>query len=265
LVIAVFGLSLLLPLLISLAIGDDAQLAFDKVVLLTIGCGLALWLVGRLHGRDLKARDGFLLVVTIWALLPVCAAQPLLFDMPQLSFTDAYSEAMSGLDNLPPSINLWPTQMHFIGGMGVIVLVVAVLPMLGVGGRQMFKAEAPTPMTDTKLIPRMTETAKGLRSAYIILAMSHLSLSPYRYDAGIRRFLAVALLSCLGLAFFLGAQNIYLDFPSALRYATINNMGPGPGQVGPASTYAVLTDFQTWCAYSPCRSAAWNCSRHWWC
>jgi trk system potassium uptake protein TrkH len=317
LVIAVFGLSMLLPLLVSLAIGDEAQLAFDKVFLLTFGVGIMLWLVGRMHRRDLKARDGFLLVVTIWLLLPVFGAQPLLFYMPELSFTDAYFEAMSGLtatgatvlaglDDLPPSINLWRTQMHFIGGMGVIVLVVAVLPLLGVGGRQMFKAETPTPMKDTKLTPRMTETAKGLWVAYMLLttacmlafwaagmdwldalihafsvmglggfsshdasigffdsptieaiaggfaqlaginfathfmAMRHVSLSPYRYDAEIRWFLSVVLLSCLGLALFLWARDIYLDFPSALRYAAFNT-------ISIATTLGFATDdYNTW-------------------
>ena len=182
LVIAVFGLSMLLPLTVSLAIGDDAQLAFDQVFLLTFGSGLMLWLIGRRHRRELKARDGFLLVVTIWLLLPLFGALPLMFHISDLSFTDAYFEAasgltatgstlLSGLELLPPSINLWRTQMHYLGGMGIIVLVVAVLPMLGVGGRQMFKAEIPTPMKDTKLTPRMTETAKGLWVAYLIFTV----------------------------------------------------------------------------------------------
>ncbi len=317
LVIAVFGLSMLLPLFISLGIGDDAQLAFDKVFLLTFGCGLLLWLFGRLYRRELKSRDGFLLVVMIWLLLPVFGAQPLMFYLPELSFTDAYFEAMSGLtatgatvlgglDALPPSINLWRTQMHFIGGMGVIVLVVAVLPMLGVGGRQMFKAETPTPMKDTKLTPRMTETAKGLWGAYMLLttactlsfwaggmgwldalthafsvmglggfsshdaslgyfdsvtleaiaagfallaginfathfmALRHLSLNPYRYDSEIRWFLSVVLLSGIGLALFLWAKDFYLDFPTALRYALFNT-------ISVATTLGFATDdYNTW-------------------
>ncbi len=182
LVIAVFGLSMLLPLTVSLAVGDDAQLAFDQVFLITFGSGIGLWLIGRRHRRELKVRDGFLLVVMIWLLLPLFGALPLLFQIPDLSFTDAYFEAtsgltatgstlLSGLEHLPPSINLWRTQMHYLGGMGIIVLVVAVLPMLGVGGRQMFKAEIPTPMKDTKLTPRMTETAKGLWVAYMIFTV----------------------------------------------------------------------------------------------
>jgi trk system potassium uptake protein TrkH len=131
------------------------------------------WLAGRRWRRELKARDGILLVVLTWTLTPLFAALPLLLFLPGLSITDAYFETMSGLtttgatvlsglDRLPVSINIWRAQLHWLGGLGVIVLVVAILPMLGVGGRQMFKAETPGPMKDDKLTPRMAETAKGL-------------------------------------------------------------------------------------------------------
>jgi trk system potassium uptake protein len=317
LVIAVFGLSMLLPLLISLGIADAAQLAFDKSFLITIGAGLALWLIGRLHRRELKARDGFLLVVMIWVSLPVFGTLPLMFYLPELSFTDAYFEAMSGLtatgstvlsglDHLPPSINLWRTQMHYIGGMGIIVLVVAVLPMLGVGGRQMFKAETPTPMKDTKLTPRMTETAKGLWVAYILftvlcvlafwgagmdwldalihafsvmslggfssydaslghfnsglieiiagtfaliaginfashfIAIRSASLAPYRYDAEIRWFLLIVLWSGIALALYLWLTGVYPDYSTAIRYAVFNT-------ISVATTLGfATTDYAAW-------------------
>jgi hypothetical protein len=121
-------------------------------------------------------RDGFLMVVMVWALLPVFACLPFMFHL-HASFTDAYFEAMSGLtttgatvlsglDALPPSINLWRGMLVWLGGMGLIVLAVAVLPLLGIGGRQMFKAETPGPMKDSSLTPRMAETAKGLWVVY---------------------------------------------------------------------------------------------------
>ncbi|MEI2650834.1 MAG: potassium transporter TrkG [Microthrixaceae bacterium] len=99
-----------------------------------------------------------------------------------MSFTDAYFEAvsgltatgatvLSGLDAMPLSINFWRTFMHWIGGMGVIVLAVAILPLLGVGGRQMFKAETPGPMKE-KLTPRIAETAKGLWDVYLLLTVA---------------------------------------------------------------------------------------------
>jgi trk system potassium uptake protein len=171
---------MLVPLLLSEITRDGAQTAYDEAALITIGSGLLLWLIGRHWRRELKIRDGILLVVLTWTLLPVFAALPLIFYMPDLSLADAYFEAMSGLtatgatvlsglDDLPNSINLWRAQLHWIGGLGVIVLVTAVLPLLGVGGRQMFKAETPTPMKDQKLTPRMAETAKGLWVVYVIL------------------------------------------------------------------------------------------------
>ena len=100
-----------------------------------------------------------------------------------LSFTDAYFEAMSGLtttgstvlsglDRLPPSINLWRHLLHWIGGMGIIVLAVAILPLLGVGGMQLYKAETPGPMKDEKLTPRITETAKALWFIYMVITIA---------------------------------------------------------------------------------------------
>lgn len=179
-IVLVFGLSMLAPLLLSELTRDGAERAYDEAVLITIGAGLAMWLTGHHWRRELKMRDGILLVVLTWGLLPAFAALPLIIFMPGLSLADAYFEAMSGLtatgatvlsglDDLPDSINLWRAQLHWIGGLGVIVLVAAVLPLLGVGGRQMFKAEMPTPMKDQKLTPRMAETAKGLWLVYVIL------------------------------------------------------------------------------------------------
>jgi trk system potassium uptake protein TrkH len=127
-------------------------------------------------------RDGFLMVVMVWALLPVFACLPFILFNCTLSFTDAYFEAMSGLtttgatvlsglDTLPPSINLWRGMLVWLGGMGLIVLAVAVLPLLGIGGRQMFKAETPGPMKDSSLTPRMAETAKGLWLVYVVVTV----------------------------------------------------------------------------------------------
>ena len=126
----------------------------------------------------------------VWTTLPAFATLPLLFYLPGLSFTNAYFEAtsgltasggtvLSGLDQLPPSINLWRGFMIWLGGMGVIVLAVAILPLLGVGGSQIFKAETPGPMKDTKLTPRIAETAKGLWLVYF--ALTGLCLLAYRW------------------------------------------------------------------------------------
>jgi trk system potassium uptake protein TrkH len=181
-VIAGFGAAMLLPVATAWLLGDGAESAFDEGTAIALGSGLALWWATRKRRRELRIRDGFLLVVLVWTLLPAYAAVPLMaYFWPRLSFTDAYFEAVSGLtttgatvleglDALPYSINLWRAQLVWMGGMGLIVLAVAILPLLGVGGRQMFKAEAPGPLKQTKLTPRMTETAKWLWLTYFGLS-----------------------------------------------------------------------------------------------
>lgn len=183
-VIAIFGLLMFFPLACSLILNDGASEHFKTAFYITFLCGLLIWLVTRQkERRDLYARDGFLLVALVWLILPNFGALPLLFNDVHLSFTDAYFEANSGLtatgasvlldvENLPRSLNIWRTFLHWIGGMGIIVLVVAILPLLGIGGRQLFKVEVPTPMKESSLTPRITETAKGLWLTYILLTIA---------------------------------------------------------------------------------------------
>ncbi|MBN8473708.1 potassium transporter TrkG [Sulfuritalea sp.] len=176
-----FALCLAVPMGLSWYLGDGAHSAFDEAFLLTLATGAGLYFTARREKRELKVRDGFLLVVVIWTLLPVFAALPLILQL-NISFTDAYFEAMSGLtatgatvltglDHMPLSINFWRTFMHWIGGMGVVVLAVAILPLLGIGGRQMFKAETPGPMKESGLTPRIAETAKGLWKVYFLFTV----------------------------------------------------------------------------------------------
>ena len=179
LIVLIFGASILLPVAVSHALGDGAERAYDAALLITVGSGAALWLLSRGRPGELQVRDGFLLVAAAWTVLPAFATLPLLIQLPHLSFTDAYFETVSGLttsgatvldglDKLPPSINVWRAQLVWMGGMGVVVLAVAILPLLGVGGAQVFRAETPGPMKDTKLTPRITETAKGLWGVYFV-------------------------------------------------------------------------------------------------
>ena len=183
LIVMIFGLLMGFPIGISYYLQDGAHIAFDNAVLFTVTAGLATWLLTRGKRRDLRVPDGFLLVAASWIVLPIFGALPLMGYLPELTFTYAYFEAvsgltatgatmLSGLDDLPISINVWRTFMHWIGGMGVIVLVVAILPLLGIGGRQLFKAEVPTPMKEQSLTPRITETAKGLWITYILLTVA---------------------------------------------------------------------------------------------
>ena len=197
--IVVFGLTMLIPLGFALFIDDGASRVFEKSILLTLACGLILWQVTRRFKRELQTRDGFLLVVLVWSVLPAFAMLPFLFCLPDLSLSMAYFEAVSGLtatggtvltglDDLPLSINLWRGEIVWFGGMGLIVLAVAILPLLGVGGRQIYKAETPGPMKESKLTPRIAETAKGLWLIYACLTLA--CMIAYRW-AGMDWFDAV--------------------------------------------------------------------------
>ncbi len=151
-------------------------------MVITLALGLTLWLSTARYQRELLPRDGFLLVNLVWTVLPACSAVPLMLAIDGLSWTEAYFEAMSGLtatgatvfsglDALPVSVNVWRCFMQLIGGLGVMLLVVAVLPLLGLGGVQLYKAETPGPMKDARLTPRIAETARGLWSVYFVFSM----------------------------------------------------------------------------------------------
>jgi trk system potassium uptake protein len=177
---AFFGLLYVLPLVWSVGAADGAYLDFVIAGGVNVVVGLAIAALTRRFRRELKPRDGFILVTLSWVLMSGSATIPLMLALPDLSFTDAYFEAMSGLtttgstvlnhlDDLPQSINLWRHVLHWIGGIGIIVLVVAVLPLLGVGGMQLYRAETPGPVKDEKLTPRITETAKALWFTYLTI------------------------------------------------------------------------------------------------
>jgi len=155
--------------------------------LIALTLGGAMWAGTRRYRAELRPRDGFLLVTLVWSFLPLLGTIPLLLyfqDIGQpLKFSDAYFESMSGLtatgatllsglDQLAPTINLWRVTMHWVGGMGIIVLAVAILPLLGVGGHQLFRAETPGPMKEEKLTPRIASTAKALYAIYFGLSIA---------------------------------------------------------------------------------------------
>ena len=175
---ALFAVTFVLPLVSALVFQDGTFDDFAIAAGINVVIGRAIAGATRRYKRELKARDGFLLVTLTWVLMSLSAAVPLMIALPGISFTDAYFEAVSGLtttgstvitglDNLPPSINLWRHALHWFGGIGIIVLAVAVLPLLGVGGMALYRAETPGPVKDEKLTPRITETAKALWLTYI--------------------------------------------------------------------------------------------------
>mgnify|MGYP001193206207 CR=1 FL=1 len=321
-VLLLFAMSLSVPLALSLALADGAQLAFAYALAATLLAGLLLWLATFRERRELQVRDGFLLVALVWTVLPAFATLPLMLSIEGLSFTDAYFEAVSGLtasgatvltrlDAMPPSVNIWRGLMIWLGGMGVIVLAVAILPLLGVGGSQLFKAETPTPMKDTKLTPRIAETAKGLWLVYVgftaaciaaywlagmgaldalmhgfttmglggfsthdasfahwnspaieavaivfmlvaainfathFLAWRRVSGAPYRRDPEAKAMILVLAVSVLLVAGYLLLNGVYDEFKTALRYAAFNVVS-----IATTTGYA-STDFGQWPIFAP--------------
>ena len=211
LIAMVMSLSHLLPLGVSFFHDDGATQAFVISMIVNFAVGCAMWLGTHHNKRDLTPRDGILLVVLAWCGGAAFATLPLLLAIPGLTFTDAYFETMSGLtttgatvlsdlDNLAPSLNFWRCLLVWLGGMGLIVLAVAILPLLGIGGRQIFKAETPGPMKDAKMTPRITETAKGL---WVVYAMISVACAIAYYLAGMTWFDAVVhMFSTMGLGGF---------------------------------------------------------------
>lgn len=183
LLLMMFSMAYVMPVITSLIYGDGTLLLeFLLAMVWTAAAGLLMWMLTRHHKGELSIRHGFLLVVSMWTAMPAFATIPLLLAIPNLSFTDAYFETMSGmtttgatvltgLDNLPPAINVWRHEMEWLGGLGIIVLAVAILPLLGIGGRQLFKAETPGPMKDSALTPRIADTARNLWVVYVIMTI----------------------------------------------------------------------------------------------
>lgn len=196
-----FSLSTLPPILVSMWFSDGALSAFISAFMLTFGMGFFLWLPVRRVRHDLRTRDGFVITVLFWLVLALSGSLPLMLaDNPGLSFTNAFFESLSGwtttgatimtgIDHLPESILWYRQQLQWLGGMGIIVLAVAVLPMLGIGGMQLFRAETPGPLKDSKLTPRITETAKALW--YIYLSLTIACALGYKF-AGMSWFDAIA-------------------------------------------------------------------------
>ena len=175
-VMMVFAATMLAPSIMAVWEMDPALWSFILSAVATFVLGGLLWLATRRFKRELKTRDGLMLVALTWVVLPAVAGFPLWKYLP-INFTDAYFEAasgltttggtvLSGLEYLPRSINLWRHLLSWLGGMGIIVLAVAILPMLGVGGMQIYRAEMPGPMKDSKLTPRIGQTAKLLWAVY---------------------------------------------------------------------------------------------------
>ena len=246
LMLMIFSLTMLPPIAVSFIYGDDHWQPFLMSLLIVAVVGLMLWLPSRNARRELRLRDGFLIVSVFWVFLGLAGATPLfLSDLPDLSFTDSVFEAVSGftttgatvivgLDELPRSILYYRQQIQWLGGMGIIVLAVAILPILGIGGMSLYKAETPGPMKDQKLTPRITQTAKALWAIYFSLtvacvvaywlagmnlfdaiahAFSTVATSGFSpYDASLRHFDSMAIEAVATVFMFLSGASFALHF-----------------------------------------------------
>lgn len=179
----IFSITQLPPLAVSFYYQDMAHWAFTTAFAITLVTGFIVWVPVYAARQELRIRDGFLVTVLFWTVLGVFGSLPLMLaESPGLSAVDAVFESisgltttgatvMTGLDQLPRSILYYRQQLQWLGGMGIIVLAVAILPMLGIGGMQLYRAEAPGPVKDNKLTPRITETAKALWYIYLSLTI----------------------------------------------------------------------------------------------
>jgi trk system potassium uptake protein TrkH len=321
-VVLLFGGTMLVPLAFAFFGHDAALPAYDNAIVITLVAGGLMVFGTYRFKRELLPRDGFLLVTLVWTVLPAFATLPLLFFVKGLSFTDAYFETMSGLtttggtvlsglDKLPLSINVWRHLLVWLGGMGILVLVVAILPMLGVGGSQAFKAESTGVMKEAKLTPRIAETAKGLYAIYFAIsaacflayriagmtwadAMMHMfstmglggfsshdanfgyfesqaietvsiafmliagfnfsihflawrrrSLRVYWHDPEGTRFLLLMLASVVAVATYLLWQQVYPDFATAWRHAAFNVVA-----IATTTGYSSV-DYNQWPTFAP--------------
>lgn len=200
LLLMVFSTTMLPPMAVAWWVGDGGDADFFHSFLISAGAGFVLWALNFNAKRELRLRDGFVVVVMFWTVLGSSGALPfLLSDDPHLSVTDAFFESFSGLtttgatiithiDDLPHALLFYRQFLQWLGGMGIIVLAVAILPMLGIGGLQLYRAETPGPMKDSKLTPRITETAKALW--YIYLSLTVTCMLAY-WAAGMEAFDAI--------------------------------------------------------------------------
>ncbi len=322
LMLVLFSATYILPIITSIIYADGTLFSFALAMLMTFLAGALMWILTLRFKSELSIRHGYLMVVMMWTAMPLFATLPLLMLIPNLSFTDAYFETMSGLttsggttltglDSLPQAINLWRHELQWLGGMGIIVLAVAILPLLGIGGRQLYKAETPGPIKDATLTPRITETARNLWLVYLgitiacavslkiagmtwfdavchafsavglggfsthdasvgffdspaieivlivfmllaavnfathYLVWREKSLMQYLHDSEGKSTIMVILASCLGIGFYLWWEGVYPGFWTALRYASFNLVS-----IATDSGFS-STDYSLWPMFAP--------------
>ncbi|GBU10109.1 potassium transporter [Gammaproteobacteria bacterium] len=203
-----FSFTYLAPVIVSLIYTEHEEFYFFITFAVTLLTGIGLWLPFINNNAELRTRDGFVIVTLFWTVLAIFSALPLFLSTnPNIGFTKAVFEATSGftttgatvlkgLDTMPKSILWYRMQLHFLGGLGIIVLAVAIMPLLGMGGMALFKAETPGPMKDEKITPRIAHTARNLWYVYLGLyfacAVSYYVGGMSAFDALTHSFSTVA-------------------------------------------------------------------------
>lgn len=205
----IFSITMIPPAIVSHLYEDGVYSIFYLCMVITFSTGLLFWIPAHNIKGELRTRDGFVVTVMFWLVLSLFGSIPFVLNQElNLTLVDAVFESMSGLtttgatvisglDDLPKSILYYRQQLQWLGGMGIIVLAVAILPMLGIGGMQLYRAETPGPVKDTKLTPRITETAKALWYIYATLtavcALSYYLAGMSIFDAITHSFSTVAI------------------------------------------------------------------------
>lgn len=216
----VFSVTLLPPIMVDLIYQEGRWTNFFFPLLLNLSVGFLLWYPARHNRSEMRIRDGFFISAMFWVVLSLVASTPFqLTPELQLSFTDAVFEATSGLtstgasvitglDQLPHAILYYRQQLNWLGGLGIVVLAVAILPMLGVGGMQLYKTEMSGPSKNDKMAPRIAETARGLWIVYVSLT-----------------------LACTG-AFWLGGMSLFDAIGYAFSVMSLGGFAPHDASMG---------------------------------
>jgi trk/ktr system potassium uptake protein len=176
-----FSLTMLPPILVSLWYGDHQAVHFLKAFFVAFISGMLVWLLTRREDTTLRRKEGFVVVALFWTALSLLGALPFLFGS-HLNFVDAFFESVSGftttgatvivhIEALPRSMLYYRQQLQWLGGMGLVVLAVAILPLLGIGGMRIYQAETPGPMKEDKIAPRLTHSARALWAIYVAVTV----------------------------------------------------------------------------------------------
>ncbi len=204
-----FGFFLSIPIITSVIYQDQNINIFITSFIIFFLIGLILYYPNRSDETDIRTKEGFLIVVLFWVVLSIFGSIPFMLDKQlSLSFADALFESVSGwtttgatvlnnIDIITPSTLIYRQMLQWLGGMGIVILALAILPILGVGGMQLYKAESTGPIKDTKISPRITETARNLWKVYLGLtffcAISYYFAGMSLFDAISHSFSTIAI------------------------------------------------------------------------